>query len=84
MSKIHIIPSEFNQSLELQLAYSIKAGFPSPAEDYPHDTLDFNRDSHSIILLLFSIFFHQIVVVLIFFRTFATSFLLLESAVYSF
>ena len=37
MSKIHIIPSEFNQSLELQLAYSIKAGFPSPAEDYQHD-----------------------------------------------
>lgn len=44
MSKIHIIPSEFNQSLELQLAYSIKAGFPSPAEDYQHETLDFNRD----------------------------------------
>ena len=37
MSKIHIIPSEFNQSLELQLAYSIKAGFPSPAEDYQKD-----------------------------------------------
>ena len=44
MEKIHIIPNEFNQSLELQLAYSIKAGFPSPAEDYQHDTLDFNRD----------------------------------------
>ena len=27
MDKIHIIPSEFNQSLELQLAYSIKAVF---------------------------------------------------------
>lgn len=39
MSKIHIIPSEFNQSLELQLAYSIKAGFPSPVENYQH----FNR-----------------------------------------
>ena len=44
MSKIHIIPSEFNKELELQLAYSIKAGFPSPAEDYQHETLDFNRD----------------------------------------
>ena len=37
MSKIHIIPSEFNQSLELQLAYSIKAGFPSPANAIKHD-----------------------------------------------
>lgn len=44
MSKIHIIPSEFTKELELQLAYAIKAGFPSPAEDYQHDTLDFNRD----------------------------------------
>lgn len=44
MSRIHIIPSEFNKELELQLAYSIKAGFPSPAEDYQHKTLDFNRD----------------------------------------
>ena len=44
MSKIHIIPSEFNKELELQLAYSIKAGFPSPAEDYQNETLDFNRD----------------------------------------
>lgn len=37
MSKIHIIPSEFNKELELQLAYSIKAGFPSLAEDYLED-----------------------------------------------
>lgn len=44
MSKIHIIPSEFNKEIELQLAYSIKAVFPSPAEDYQHETLDFNRD----------------------------------------
>ena len=44
MSPIRIIPSEFNEELELKLAYSIKAGFPSPAEDYQHDTLDFNRD----------------------------------------
>ena len=44
MSNIHILPSEFNKELELQLAYALKAGFPSPAEDYQHDTLDFNRD----------------------------------------
>lgn len=30
MSKIHILPSEFKKELELQLAYPIKAGFPSP------------------------------------------------------
>jgi len=30
--------------LELQFAEAIKAGFPSPAEDYRHDSLDFNRD----------------------------------------
>ncbi len=44
MSKIHIIKGVFEQDLELQLANSIKAGFPSPAEDYRHDSLDFNRD----------------------------------------
>lgn len=44
MAIIHILPSEFTKELKLQLAYSIKAGFPSPAEDYQHDTLDFNRD----------------------------------------
>ena len=41
---IHIIRGEFNKELELQIASAIKAGFPSPAEDYQHDTLDFNRD----------------------------------------
>jgi hypothetical protein len=31
MDKIHIIPSEFNKELELQLAYSIKAdSHPQP------------------------------------------------------
>ena len=39
MSKIHIIPSEFNKELALQLAYSIKAGFPSQVYDYQY----FNR-----------------------------------------
>ena len=44
MTKIHILPSEFKQKLELQMANAIKAGFPSPADDYQHDALDFNRD----------------------------------------
>lgn len=39
MSKIHIIQGEFNKELELQLAYSIKAGFPSSTEDYWQDNI---------------------------------------------
>ena len=30
--------------MELPIAEGLKAGFPSPAEDYNHETLDFNRD----------------------------------------
>lgn len=44
MAKIHILASEFSNELSLQFAPGIKAGFPSPAQDYRHDTLDFNRD----------------------------------------
>ena len=44
MAKIHIINGEFGQSLNLQMAPAIKAGFPSPAQDYAHESLDFNRD----------------------------------------
>ena len=44
MAKIHILPSEFFNEFSLQFAPAIKAGFPSPAQDYRHDTLDFNRD----------------------------------------
>ena len=44
MKNLTILNSEFSKELELQLAPSIKAGFPSPAEDYRHDSLDFNRD----------------------------------------
>ena len=44
MTKVHILSSEFKQKLELQMANAIKAGFPSPADDYQHDALDFNRD----------------------------------------
>ena len=39
-----IIKGDFSRELALQLSPSIKAGFPSPAEDYMHDTIDFNRD----------------------------------------
>ena len=44
MSKIQIIHGDFETKLELQFAEAIKAGFPSPAQDYRHDSLDFNRD----------------------------------------
>ena len=44
MAKIEILGSEFAEKLELQFAPSIKAGFPSPADDYLQDRLDFNRD----------------------------------------
>lgn len=39
-----ILKGKFDKKLELQIAPSIKAGFPSPADDYLHDSLDFNRD----------------------------------------
>ena len=35
---------EFKKKLDLLIAPLIKAGFPSPAEDYLHESLDFNRD----------------------------------------
>lgn len=44
ISNIHILQGGFEHALELQFAPGIKAGFPSPAEDYLHDSLDFNRD----------------------------------------
>jgi DNA polymerase V len=43
MGNISIKRGVFDTSLELEHA-GIRAGFPSPAEDYIHDTLDFNRD----------------------------------------
>lgn len=39
-----IFAGEFNKSLKLPLADKIKAGFPSPAEDYLEESIDFNRD----------------------------------------
>lgn len=44
MKSIKLIKSEFAEKLDLLIAPEIKAGFPSPAEDYLHDGLDFNRD----------------------------------------
>ena len=43
MGNIKIIKGLFDSRQELQRA-TLKAGFPSPAEDYMHETLDFNRD----------------------------------------
>ena len=39
-----LIKGEFEERLNLMFASSIKAGFPSPADDYMADSLDFNRD----------------------------------------
>ena len=44
MSNIKIIQGDFNKELKLPIAEGLKAGFPSPAEDYSPETLDFNRD----------------------------------------
>ncbi|MCM1356595.1 MAG: translesion error-prone DNA polymerase V autoproteolytic subunit [Staphylococcus sp.] len=44
MSYIKIIDSEFERVCELPFANAIKAGFPSPAEGYSNDSIDFNRD----------------------------------------
>ena len=42
--KIELLKGDFARRLALALAPTIKAGFPSPADDYLHDSLDFNRD----------------------------------------
>jgi DNA polymerase V len=39
-----IIRGEFKEKLDLMFAPSIKAGFPNSADDYMHESLDFNRD----------------------------------------
>lgn len=38
------IKSQFDQSLSLTYAPGVRAGFPSPAEQYEVEALDFNRD----------------------------------------
>lgn len=44
MPGMKIYKGEFEKQLELLLAPEIKAGFPSPAQDYMRESLDFNRD----------------------------------------
>ena len=44
MNDIDIINSQFNTTLPLEITPELRAGFPSPAEEYLHDSLDFNRD----------------------------------------
>ena len=44
MANIQIIQGDFEKKLKLQFAPGIMAGFPSPADDYLHESLDFNRD----------------------------------------
>ncbi len=43
MGNIKIRRGSFSTALELEHA-GVRAGFPSPADDYRHETLDFNRD----------------------------------------
>ena len=43
-TNIKCIKGDFESKLALALAPTIKAGFPSPADDYLHASLDFNRD----------------------------------------
>lgn len=43
-SNVKLLPSEFTSRLRLCFAPAIKAGFPSPAEAYEVDALDFNKD----------------------------------------
>jgi DNA polymerase V len=44
MSNIKILQGDFKKKLDLLIAPGIMAGFPSPAEDYLNESLDFNRD----------------------------------------
>jgi len=43
MGNIKLRKGSFDTQLEMEHA-GVRAGFPSPAEDYIHETLDFNRD----------------------------------------
>ena len=44
MKSIKLIKGEFEEKADLLFAPGIRAGFPSPAEDYLRESLDFNRD----------------------------------------
>ena len=43
MGNIKIIKGSFSTNLALEHA-PVRAGFPSPADDYKHERLDFNKD----------------------------------------
>lgn len=43
-TEIEFLPGAFTERLTLDFAPAIAAGFPSPAEAYELDALDFNRD----------------------------------------
>ncbi|MCI2180780.1 MAG: S24 family peptidase [Prevotella sp.] len=43
-NEVMLLRSTFDQRLTLKYAPAIKAGFPSPAESYEVDSLDFNKD----------------------------------------
>ena len=44
MDDFSLLDGEFDDELSLLIAPELRAGFPSPAEEYLHDSLDFNRD----------------------------------------
>lgn len=44
IENIKLLKGEWLSRLSLALVPNIKAGFPSPADDYLRDSLDFNRD----------------------------------------
>ncbi|MGN1254280.1 MAG: LexA family protein [Prevotella sp.] len=39
-----ILPSAFDSRLSLPMALGLRAGFPSPAEQYETESIDFNKD----------------------------------------
>ncbi len=43
-NEVEFLMSDFSTQLALSYAPGIKAGFPSPAESYEVDVLDFNKD----------------------------------------
>lgn len=44
MADIKLLKGGYTEKLDLLFAPQIKAGFPSPADDYMRESLDFNRD----------------------------------------
>ena len=55
MGKIKILQGEFKEKLDLLLAPQIKAGFPSPAEDYMRESLDLTDNTKLLLPAAFLI-----------------------------